>query len=124
MKEEIVKASGRDDTWLGPAVIRMQTARKRNPASFPHRKHQEAFECENCHHGMDNAGKQVPYIDGMKIQHCVKCHNVTMENKHLNSLMLAAHSLCKGCHRTVVAESRAAGPIEKCIGCHNIPDKK
>ena len=81
MKGEIVSEVGQNDTMLGPAVIKMQTSRKRKPALFPHRKHQDMFECANCHHGMDNEGKQVPYSEGMEIQRCVTCHNATMENK-------------------------------------------
>jgi hypothetical protein len=117
-KEEIVRESVEIDSKLGPAVIKMQTARKRKPAQFPHRKHQEMFDCLNCHHGMDSEGKQIPYTDGMVIQHCVTCHNPKMKNNKLNSLMLAAHTRCKGCHKKVVAESGSAGPIAKCSGCH------
>ena len=122
MKGEIVKDSGQTKTRLGSAVIKMQTSRKRKMAIFPHRKHQERFECASCHHGMDNEGKLVPYTEGMEIKHCVTCHNPNMKNKYLNSLMLAAHSRCKGCHRKIVAESGTAGPIDKCIGCHGVPD--
>jgi hypothetical protein len=67
---------------------------------------------------MDSEGKQIPYTEGMIIQHCVTCHNPKMKNKKLNSLMLAAHTRCKGCHKKVVAESGTAGPIAKCSGCH------
>ena len=117
-KGEIVKETSRTDTNLGPAVIKMQTSRKRKPAQFPHRKHQEMYGCANCHHGMDSEGKQVPYSEGMEIQHCVTCHNLKMENKKLNNLMQAAHARCKGCHKKVVQESGKAGPIGKCRGCH------
>ncbi len=124
IKKEVISESALVETMRGPAVILMQTARKRKPALFPHRKHQGMFECANCHHGMDSDGKQLPYTEGMEIQHCVTCHNPSMDNPQLNSLMLAAHTRCKGCHRKIVAESGTAGPIDKCIGCHNIPDEK
>jgi hypothetical protein len=117
-KGEIVKESAQTNSKRGPAVIKMQTARKKKPALFPHRKHQGMYDCAECHHGMDSEGKQLPYIDGMVIQHCVTCHNPTMENKQLGSLMKAAHARCKGCHKKVVAESGTAGPIGKCSGCH------
>lgn len=121
---ELVAESAEIDSSRGQALIKMQTARKRKPALFPHRMHQAMFECANCHHGADNEGKQVPYADGMEIQHCVTCHNQNMENRQLSSLMLAAHTRCKGCHRKIVAESGTAGPIDKCVGCHNVPDEK
>lgn len=123
-KKEIVSVSGQVETMRGPAVIVMQTARKRKPARFPHRKHQEMFDCANCHHGKDSKGRKVPFVEGMEIQHCVTCHNPSMDNPQLNSLMLAAHTRCKGCHRKIVAESGSAGPIDRCIGCHNIDEAK
>ncbi len=117
-KGEIVRETTQIDSKRGPAVIKMQTARKKKPALFPHRKHQGMFVCATCHHGMDSEGKQVSYTEGMEIQHCVTCHNLKMENKKLNSLMQAAHARCKGCHKKVVEESGTAGPIGKCRGCH------
>jgi hypothetical protein len=119
---KIAKETIRIESKMGPVVIKMQTARKRKPAMFPHRKHQEMYGCANCHHGRDSKGKQVPYTEGMEIQHCVTCHNQKMENKKLNSLMLASHTKCKGCHKKVVAESGTAGPIAKCMGCHEVKE--
>ncbi|MDX1775372.1 MAG: cytochrome c3 family protein [Desulfobulbales bacterium] len=115
---KVVRETAQTDTKLGPVVIKMQTSRKKKPALFPHRKHQQMYGCEECHHGMDSEGNQVPYIEGMAIQHCVTCHNPTMKNKKLSSLTQAAHARCKGCHKKVVAESGKAGPIGKCSGCH------
>jgi len=105
---------------LGPEIIKLQTARKRKPALFPHRKHQDMWDCEICHHGKDSEGNQTPYTEGMRIQHCVTCHNPTsMKNKRLNNFMLAAHTRCKGCHKKIVEEEgKTAGPIAKCSGCH------
>jgi hypothetical protein len=123
-KGEIVKDLIEVDTGQGPAVIKMQTARKKKPAMFPHRMHQEMYGCEVCHHGSDDAGNKVAYTEGMAIQHCVTCHNPKMGNKKLNNLMQASHVKCKGCHKKVVAESGTAGPIGKCSGCHNVPDGK
>jgi hypothetical protein len=111
---------------LGPEIIKLQTSRKRKPAIFPHRMHQEMCSCDNCHHGKDSEGNQIAYTDGMKIQHCVTCHNPTsMKNKKLNNLMLASHARCKGCHKKIVEEEgKTAGPIAKCSGCHIVEKKK
>jgi len=117
-KGEIVGKSAEVDTSRGPAEIKMQTARKKKPALFPHRIHQGMYGCETCHHGMDSEGIQTPYTEGMVIQHCVTCHNPKMENKKLSSLTQASHVKCKGCHKKVVEESGTAGPIGKCSGCH------
>jgi hypothetical protein len=111
---------------LGPEIIKLQTSRKRKPAIFPHRKHQEMWSCDTCHHGKDSDGDQTPYTVGMKIQHCVTCHNPTsMKNKKLNNLKLAGHARCKGCHKRIVAETGGkAGPIAKCSGCHSVEKEK
>ncbi len=124
MNNEVVGESDIIGFGLGAVTIKMQTARKRKPALFPHRKHQGMFECAACHHGIDADGKQLPYTKGMDILHCAGCHNPTsMENRKLNNLKLAAHTLCKGCHRKTVAEKGTAGPIDKCSGCHSVPEE-
>jgi len=115
---KISKESLSIESERGPEVIKMQTARKKKPALFPHRIHQGMYGCETCHHGMDSEGIQTPYTEGMVIQHCVTCHNPKMENKKLSSLTQASHVKCKGCHRKVVEESGTSGPIGKCSGCH------
>ncbi len=116
---KISKESLSIESERGPAVIKLQTARKKKPALFPHRMHQEVWDCEVCHHGMDAEGNQTPYAAGMEVQHCVTCHNPKMKNKKLSSLMKAAHVRCKGCHKQLVAEGSVAGPIGKCSGCHD-----
>jgi len=124
VKGEIVEEAAKADTNLGPAVIKMQTARKKKPAIFPHEFHQEMWGCEVCHHGKDDEGKQTPYIEGMVIQHCPTCHNIKMPNKKLNNFRKAAHTRCKGCHKKIVAAGDAAGPIGKCSGCHSVSVKE
>lgn len=125
MKSEVVGESDMIGSRLGAATIKMQTALKRKPALFPHRRHQDMFECAVCHHGMDSDERKLPYTEGMDILHCAACHNPTsLENRKLNNLKLAAHTLCKGCHRKTVAEKGTAGPIDKCTGCHNVPEER
>jgi predicted CXXCH cytochrome family protein len=125
MKSEVVSESDMIGSRLGAATIIMQTARRRKPAQFPHRKHQDMFKCAACHHGMDSLGGQLPYTEGMDILRCAACHNpASMENRKLSSLKLAAHTLCKGCHRKTVAAKGTAGPIDKCTGCHNAPEER
>jgi hypothetical protein len=107
---------------FGDAVMLLQTARARKPALFPHRKHQDMFECGECHHGKNQKGEQTPYVEGMKIRKCVTCHNSSLPNKRLNHFKFAAHAKCKGCHQAKAADHEKAGPIIKCGGCH--PKKK
>ena len=122
---EIISKTMMTATELGPDTIKLQTSRKRKPAIFPHRQHQDTFSCDKCHHGKDSEGNQVPYTVGMEIQHCATCHNPTsMQNNKLNNLMLASHAKCKGCHKQVVEENGTAGPIAKCSGCHNVEKEK
>lgn len=121
-KSEILGTAAKNQSKQGPEIIKMQSSTKRKPAIFPHRKHQEMYDCAKCHHGMDSEGKQVAYSEGMEIQHCATCHNPKMENKQLNNLRLAAHTRCKGCHKKIVAESGTAGPIDRCNGCHIVEE--
>jgi len=100
-----------DASNTGPEDMVLKTGNAKKPAKFPHKKHQDAFKCADCHHG-EADGKQTPYTDGMEIQQCVTCHNKDMGNKKLNSFKKAAHSRCKGCHKEM-----KKGPT-KCKGCH------
>ena len=45
----------------GPADITIvsSTSKKPKPAIFPHKQHQDAFKCAECHHQMKD-GKQAP----------------------------------------------------------------
>lgn len=117
-----MKISGQEitsDDGGGEAVMVLQTARARKPAVFSHRKHQEMFDCGECHHARNDAYEQLPYVDGMKIQKCVTCHNSSMPNKKFNHFKLAAHARCKGCHKAKAADAQKTGPIIRCGGCHD-----
>ena len=98
----------------GPAEMELKTAAAKKPAKFPHKKHQEAFECGECHHAKTDDGKQSPYVEGIKIKLCITCHNKDdMSNPQLNSAKLAGHGLCKECHK----KNKDSAPT-KCSGCH------
>ena len=103
----------------GPADMVLETAKKKKPAEFPHKKHQDLMPCSECHHGKDDAGKQTAYKEGMKIQKCASCHDKDMANAKLNNFMKAAHANCKDCHKKGYKGKK--GPT-KCSGCH--PKKK
>lgn len=116
--------SGLKDSASLPAELLIQSASSRQPTLFPHAKHQEFLECGDCHHGRDAEGRQVPYAEGMKITRCISCHSSKeMKNRKLNSLKLAGHALCKGCHRKMVKQGFAP-PIVRCVGCHVRPEKR
>lgn len=102
----------------GPEEMVLKTAEAKKPANFPHKKHQEKFECKECHHSKDAEGKQIPYAEGQEIGKCDSCHNDSMADPKLNSFKNAAHANCKGCHK----EKAAEGAPTKCDGCH--PKKK
>ncbi len=116
-KGKITSKASFESKKFGPEKIVLKSLSGRKPALFPHRKHQGMFDCAECHHSRDAEGNQVEYTEGMKIQHCIACHNIDMPNKKLNTLKLAAHFKCKGCHKKM-SESGEAGPIGKCVGCH------
>jgi hypothetical protein len=98
----------------GPAEMELQTAAAKKPAKFPHRKHQESFECGECHHAKTDNGVKDPYVEGMEIKKCASCHNKDdMSNPKLNHFKLVAHALCKECHK----KNKDSAPT-KCSGCH------
>lgn len=98
------------------------------PTNFNHEKHQELFECGDCHHSKNDDGTLGPYVEGEQ-QTCVTCHNtkdmadsiVRGKNK-LNSFEGAAHASCVGCHYKILREGKVSGPTKKgngkCIACH------
>jgi hypothetical protein len=102
----------------GPEEMVLKTSAAKKPANFPHKKHQEKFECGECHHSKTADGKQAAYAEGQKIEKCVACHNKDLANPKLNSFKLAGHGKCKECHK----KKKAEGAPTKCGGCH--PKKK
>lgn len=114
---------------VGPADITMETpdSKKPKPAIFPHKKHQDALKCGDCHHGMAD-GKQTPYVEGMEIAKCVTCHNKdTLAGKtkgklKLDTLKGAAHANCLDCHKGIAKADEAKKALKKCSTCH--PKKK
>ena len=98
----------------GPAEMTLKTADAKKSSKFPHRKHQESFECGECHHAKTDDDVQYPYVEGMEIKKCVTCHNKDeMSNPKLNNFKLVAHWLCKECHK----KNKDSAPT-KCSGCH------
>lgn len=98
----------------GPEEMVIQTASAKKPAKVPHRKHQESFECKDCHHAKTDDGIKYSYFEGMEVKKCITCHNKDdMTNPKLNSFKLAAHGLCKECHK----QNKDSAPT-KCSGCH------
>ena len=55
----------------GPADMELQTAAGKKPAKFPHKQHQESFDCAECHHikGADGAKTALP--EGAKVKKCI-----------------------------------------------------
>ena len=115
----------------GPADITIVGSKsaKPKPAIFPHAKHQEAFKCAECHHGMAD-GKQVPYSETLEIQKCEVCHTgdalagKTKGKLKLDTIKGAGHGNCLDCHKAMAKKDPAlkAKKIDKCAACH--PKKK
>ncbi|SDP18693.1 cytochrome c3 family protein [Desulforhopalus singaporensis] len=111
----------------GPEEITMVGSKsaKPKPAVFPHKMHQEKFECAECHHGMAD-GKQVPYAEGMEIQKCETCHNEevlagkTADKLKLDTIKGAGHGNCLACHKEMVKKDAElkAKKINSCKTCH------
>lgn len=105
----------------GPADITMEGEKK--SAVFPHKKHQDAFSCAECHHSMAD-GKQVAYVDGQEIKKCGECHNKdVLAGKMLDKLKLdtlkgAGHGNCLACHKKMAKEKPELKALSKCSTCH------
>lgn len=109
---------------LGPADITLDEGGKK-PVQFSHKKHQDAFKCAECHHGMAADGKQVPYVEGQEVKKCGACHNATvlagkMKDKlALDTLKGAGHGNCLECHKAKKDEPAIKDKkIDKCETCH------
>ena len=90
---------------------------KKGDLVFGHVKHQESATCGDCHHSQDPDGKQIPYVEGQKIEKCGTCHTAEMAAPALNSSKKALHKNCKGCHKAEANKGNKAAPT-KCAGCH------
>ncbi len=114
----------------GPAEITMvdSTAKKPKSAIFPHAAHQKDITCGECHHGIDDAGKQVPYKEGDKIEKCVTCHTGDMlkegpnKVKGKSAMKRAGHGNCLKCHSEIAKKDEKMKAMKKCTTCH--PKKK
>lgn len=114
----------------GPADMTLETegSKKPKPAIFPHKAHQDALKCGDCHHGMTADGKQAPYEEGQEIGKCVSCHNSeklagkTKGKLKLDTFKGAAHGNCLECHKEVAKKDAAKKDLKKCSTCH--PKKK
>lgn len=117
---------------MGPAEMELVSAdsKKPKPAIFPHKQHQDAISCGECHHGMAEDGSQVAYTEGAAIAKCDSCHNPEkMAGKTKGKLKLDTpkgwgHGNCLDCHKSLAKENadlKAKG-IAKCGTCH--PKKK
>jgi hypothetical protein len=119
----IVSMSYATDT--GPAEMTLVTtdSSKPKPAFFPHKAHQDALQCADCHHGMAD-GKQVPYVEGQEIGKCESCHNSEVlagkmaGKEKLDTFKGAAHTNCLGCHKEVAAKDEAKKALKSCKTCH------
>ncbi len=98
------------------------------PTNFNHDQHMDQFSCDVCHHSKNSDGTKGPYIEGEE-QTCVTCHNpedmsddIVKGTEKLNTYRGAAHTLCVGCHYTMLREAKPSGPTKKgngkCLACH------
>ena len=97
----------------GDADMTLVSAKAKKSAIFPHAAHQARMDCGSCHHGKDDHGKQVPYVEGQAIGKCESCHNdAGMTNKKLASFKDVGHASCKECHK------KTDRKLAKCGVCH------
>lgn len=110
---------------MGPEEITLEIAdsKKPKPAYFPHKAHQDALACAECHHSMAD-GKAVPYEEGQAVQKCAECHNgdvlagKTKGKDKLDTLKGAFHGNCLVCHKAVAEKDETKKDLKKCATCH------
>lgn len=122
----IVSLSNASDN-MGPEEMTLETtdSKKPKPAFFPHKAHQDALQCADCHHGMAD-GKQVAYSEGQEIGKCESCHNSNSEvlagktagKDKLDTFKGAAHANCLACHKEVAKKDETKKDLKKCATCH------
>lgn len=111
---------------MGPAEMTLEStgSKKPKPAFFPHKAHQDAFSCAECHHSMTDDGKQVAYQEGQEIGKCASCHNTdklagkVKGKDKLDTLKGAAHANCLACHKEIAKKDEAKKDLKKCATCH------
>ncbi len=130
-----------EDQGNGPEKMILKTTQvkkfKKSLPDFPHRAHQEFVknDCGKCHHGIDKDKKQTPYVKGMKIEKCEKCHfkGSGMPSKKdkkkkivkLDTFKDAAHANCKTCHKIQKKKNpKLKKKWKKCLPCHVKKKKK
>jgi len=86
------------------------TKRLKTPVTLNHKKHAVTIACVECHHEWKKEKGKEP-------QKCAKCHQEKEEGKELG-LKKAYHTTCQGCHKTLAAQGKKAGPAVKCVDCH------
>ncbi len=82
-------------------------ANEKKPVEFPHKVHAEKFECNTCHHQME---------EGATPAACTSCHQKT--DGDAPKRMTAFHSKtaamsCLGCHK-----KEGGNAPTKCMQCH------
>ncbi|MFV0438965.1 MAG: cytochrome c3 family protein [Desulfopila sp.] len=121
----IAVTTGNAEVNKGPEEITLVTtgSAKPKPAFFPHKTHQERYECGTCHHGMAD-GKQIPYVEGQEIAGCQSCHNPevlpgkTAGKEKLDTFKGAGHANCQACHKEEAAKDEAKKQLKSCKTCH------
>jgi hypothetical protein len=57
----------------GPETMELKSPSGKKTARFPHKKHQESFECKDCHHTRPGDSVISPYKEGMQVKKCITC---------------------------------------------------
>jgi len=96
--EAEVTAAVKGEQDKGEEFVTLQASK--GTVTFPHRQHQETFECVSCHHPMKDS-------DGVATA-CRSCHGVSPDVLKAKD---AFHAACKTCHE-------AQGGPTGCKDCH------
>ena len=100
-------------SFAQPDILKIEnkyTKRLKASVTLNHKKHADTISCSECHHEWKKEEKKPP-------QRCNECHKEKVEEKKAG-LKNAYHTTCTGCHKTLTAQGKKAGPTVKCAECH------
>ncbi len=100
---------------ITPSTLAVFSNQDRPAARFDHSLHEDAADCDQCHHVLDTDTNRLVYSEGEEAA-CTECH-APQQDGNILANRDASHASCTQCHRTLKKEKKQAGPTT-CGECH------
>jgi len=86
-----------EDQDKGPAEITLTTKDAKKPAMFPHAKHQERMQCDECHKNANFAAAADAWTKDAGHALCKDCHKANNGPTKCNDCHIKAQKKMEGC---------------------------